>query len=372
MLPMGPMRALLLLLLAPSLALAVERGPVVMPTAPDRVTLTWRGPDARRLVLIGPGGERSIEPPAPDARGRVVLPLDGLKPATRYRYRIDTPMGPVEGRFHTPPPAGAPFTFVAYGDSRLDHRVHAGLAGHIAATDPDLALHTGDLVTRGARDHEWGAFFDAARPVLRRAAFAPVLGNHDLDGSDPAPLLAHFALPDDRPYFAFTWGHVRFLMLDSEVHVTDGEGAPDAAQQAWIRDALKAAGQDPAIAHVVAVVHKGPYSGHPGRSGNLGLRALLPELRALGLSLVISGHDHYYERGVDASGLPYLVLGGGGAPLYATRGPGARDGYTARVSRPIYSFARLRALPDRLDGCGVDLSGVPFDCFSLPTRPTAP
>ncbi len=352
-------------------AAAIERGPHPQQVGPDRAQLVWRGGDVKALRLIGPAGTTTHGIPPPDARGRVRVALTGLTPGTRYRYFIDAETGPIEGRFHTPPAPGTPFSFVAYGDSRTDHRVHAALAVRIAAADPDLVLHTGDLVTRGGRDAEWGEFFRAATPITRRAMLVPVLGNHDLDYGDPAPLLRHFALPDDRTYFAFTWGNVRFVGLDSEVAVTDGEGAPDAEQLEWLRGELKAARIDPRIAHVVAFVHKGPYSGHPSRSGNIGLRTHLPELRAAGLSLIVSGHDHYYERGVDAHGLPYLVLGGGGAPLYGTRGPGEREGFTAHVSRPIYSFGRFRVLPDRIEGCGVDLSGVPFDCFSLPAAPVA-
>jgi hypothetical protein len=38
-------------------------------------------------------------------------------------------------------------------------------------------------------------------------------------------------------------------------------------------------------------------------------------LRSHKVDLVISGHDHIYERGA-ADGLAYLVSGGGGAPVY--------------------------------------------------------
>lgn len=347
----------------------VERGPHVQRVSGERAEIVWRGDGATGLTLHRPDGATRHPPPAADGRGRIRLSLDGLRPGTRYRYTLETENGPVDGRFHTPPPAGTPFTFAAYGDSRTDHRVHGTLAGRIAAADPDLVVHTGDLVTRGERDHEWAAFFEAAAPILRRAPLIPVLGNHDLDGDDPGRFFDHFTEPRERVYFAATWGNVRFLALDSEIAVVDGEGAPNAAQLEWMKAELARAAADPAIAHVVAFIHKGPYSGHPSRSGNLGLRAHLPALRAAGLSLIISGHDHYYERGTDAAGLPYLVLGGGGAPLYATRGPGERGGYTAHVSRPIYSFARLRVLPDRIEGCGVDLGGVPFDCFALKSPP---
>jgi hypothetical protein len=41
-------------------------------------------------------------------------------------------------------------------------------------------------------------------------------------------------------------------------------------------------------------------------------------LRRHRVDLVISGHDHAYERG-DDEGLRYVVSGGGGAPLYRRR-----------------------------------------------------
>ncbi|MCA9538713.1 MAG: metallophosphoesterase [Myxococcales bacterium] len=347
--------ALVVLLLAGPAA--AEPGPVVQVDGPDRARLVFADAAPATMTVRGPG--------APivqfvDAEGRRVAHLSGLKPGAKYVWSAADGS---EGRFHTPPPAGRAFTFVAYGDSRTDHRVHAALAERIAAVDPDFVLHTGDLVTRGGHDAEWAAFVEASTPIRKVAALFAVPGNHDLDGGKLPQFRAHFDRPPGPVWQAFTWGNARFLLLDSEEAASGG--APDAEQADWLRDEVGRARRDPAIEHIIAVVHQGPFSSHPERAGNTGLLTLLPELHAAGLSLVISGHDHFYERGEAAFGLPYLVLGAGGAPLYPTLGPGDHGAYRAIVSRTVYSFARLRVRGAELSGCAVDLTGAPFDCFSL-------
>lgn len=348
---------LLLLLSAPP-ALAVERGPHPQVDATG-AALVWRGEGPATVELDG----RTLTAPPPGADGKVVVPLGELPPGRKITYTVTAGGRRIPGRLWTPPAPGAPFTFVAYGDSRTDHKVHAALAEQIAAVDPDFVLHTGDLVTVGDRDDEWAAFFAATRSIWSRAPIWPVMGNHDLDGGTARALLAHFALPGARPYYALSWGNVRLLMLDSEVAMIDD--APDAAQAAWLIAEVHRAEADPAIDHTIAVIHKGPYSSHPARAGNLALRPQLDALRAAGLDLVISGHDHFYARGVGANGLPYIVLGAGGAPLYPTTGAGEQDAHRVEISRSIYSFARFRVRGRALEGCGVDLTGAPFDCFTL-------
>lgn len=359
----------LLAALCPAPAAAVERGPHPQ-VHNDGAALIWRGDTPARVVLHAhpPAAlQRVIDAPPPSSASQVIVPLGPLPPATRITYTVETAGRRIPGRFWTPPRPGAPFTFAAYGDSRTDHRVHQALAERIAEADPDLVLHTGDLVTRGERDDEWAAFFASTEAIWSRAPIWPVMGNHDLDQGTARALIAHFALPggatDKKPYYAITWGNVRFLAIDTEVAMRGD--VPDPEQTAWITTQVDAAAKDPAIDHIIAFLHKGPYSSHPARAGNVGLRLLLQELHAAGLTMVISGHDHFYERGQAAYGLPYLVLGAGGAPLYPTTGPGDRGTHRVIVSRSIYSFARFRVRGAALEGCGVDLTGAPFDCFRI-------
>jgi hypothetical protein len=95
------------------------------------------------------------------------------------------------------------------------------------------------------------------------------------------------------------------------------------------------------------------------------------------VDLVLSGHDHIYERG-DAGALKYIISGGGGAPLYRIAQPVA----TTRKAEPSYHFVEiataadsLRVVAHRLDGsileaCGLP-KGRPWDCDPFPWQPIA-
>ena len=68
----------------------------------------------------------------------------------------------------------------------------------------------------------------------------------------------------------------------------------------------------------------------------------MPILRRNGVQLVLSGHDHDYQRSNDLGGITYVVSGGGSG----TRRTGARD-FTA-VSFAAPHFLDIGIYPDRL------------------------
>ncbi len=272
----------------------------------------------------------------------------------------------------TAPRPGHPFTFTVYGDNRDDHAAHAAVVAAVRLSAPDLLISTGDLVGYGGEMDQWLRFFDIEKELLRETVLFPVLGNHEVaEDEDAAQFRRFFELPGNELYYSFTWGNVRFVAIDGEINVD--EHGPDGPQRAWLLKELAAAKADPSIDHVVGFVHKGPFSSNPYREGNPGLREALPELQKAGLTLLLCGHDHFYERGTSAGGLPYFVLGSGGAPLYPTNGPGKHRTYTAEVSRSVHAYARFRVHGKHLSACGVDISGVAFDCVDLgPKKRPAP
>ncbi len=338
-------------------------GPYVQAVAPDAATVMWEGP-AGAIVVRSPDGVE-VKADAPAVEGIARARVEGLRPGVVYTYEARAGKVSAKGRFTTPPAGRGPFTFVVYGDNRTDHQAHGALVKAMRIAAPDVLINTGDLVGFGGVLDDWRSFFAVERDLLRESVLYPVLGNHEVI-ADPQgqQFRRYFELPGNELYYAFTWGAVRFVAIDGEVNVS-GEFGPDPAQKAWLLDELGRARSDPAIDHVVGFVHKGPFSSHPARPGNAGLKRVLPELQAAGLTLLVSGHDHFYERGVSDTGLPYFVLGSGGAPLYPTTGPGRYDGYTAHVSRSLHAYARFRVDGRTLRGCAVDLAGIPFDCFTL-------
>jgi hypothetical protein len=119
--------------------------------------------------------------------------------------------------------------------------------------------------------------------------------------------------------------------------------------------------------HVWVLVHQGPFS-HPlvrGHGGSASVRhALLPYKDRI--EVIFAGHDHYYERGSN-EGLRYMVLGGGGAPLYDPdpKAPGVK------VALKSLSYALIDVCGCHVDGLVKDPSGKVLDTFQLASCPQA-
>ena len=71
-------------------------------------------------------------------------------------------------------------------------------------------------------------------------------------------------------------------------------------------------------------------------------RAFTPLFERHGVQLVLSGHDHDYQRSVPINGVTYVVTGGAAG----TRRTGEAD-FTA-VSFSWHHFVELAVFPDRL------------------------
>ena len=244
------------------------------------------------------------------------IALTGVRGRVAYRLRVAGAdvVGPYV--FHTAPKSGAPQRFVVYGDVRGGHRTHGRILRSIGRESPDFVLATGDLVARGSDEGDWQRFFDVAGDTLARIPYYPAAGNHDMGraGDERRRMSEIFALwpgPPTRPswghWYSFDVGDIHFVMLDSNAY-DSGE------QRAWLRADLVAARRRGARA-MFAVTHDGPYSRGIHLGNRYAARKYTPILVKYGVSMLFSGHDHLYQRGV-MDGLRYVVSGGGGAPLY--------------------------------------------------------
>jgi len=60
------------------------------------------------------------------------------------------------------------------------------------------------------------------------------------------------------------------------------------------------------------VMHDAPYSASPKRGSNLAVReATHPLFVEYGVDLVLTGHNHIYERTIPQQGVTYVVTGAG-------------------------------------------------------------
>jgi hypothetical protein len=127
--------------------------------------------------------------------------------------------------------------------------------------------------------------------------FFASLGNHD--GTNQR-LYKPFSM-DGKRYYSFKRGNAEFFALDSNYM--------DAEQLQWIQSQLSGSG----AAWKICFFHHPLYSHARSHGPDLDLRKLLePRLRANGVYVVFSGHEHVYERLKPQGGIQYFVLGNSG------------------------------------------------------------
>lgn len=325
--------------------------------------------DAPAPLHIDVGGPSPRTVRMDDARVFHSVRLADLAPGTRYELTVRAGDTARSARFVTPPAGPAEVGFLVYGDNRTDAAAHAALVGAMDGAPGDFLLHTGDFVDDGGSDADWQAFFDVERDLLASRPLFGAVGNHELVDRAGARFVRYFGPEGALPLGAaggaplartFRWGQARFFLLNAMARFDAG------ADRAWLERALADADAEADLALRVVVLHHGPWSSGPHganrRAHDGGLPALL---RAHRVDLVLAGHDHLYERGL-TDGLPWIVSGGGGAPLYrvATPAPGSQRVELAR------HFVRARLVGSKLALDAIRSDGSRIERCEL-TRPAA-
>lgn len=267
-----------------------------------------------------------------------IVRMSGLRPATGYRYRIFSGgrMLYDEGAFRTFAGSDALIRFVVFGDSGTGKSDQEDLAGTIAELEPQLLVHTGDLVYPDGEEEDYDEkFFQPFAGLLSRAPFVAAIGNHDARTREGGPLLDNLILPEGlrghpvfRPEenYSFDAGPVHIVVLNSdrlESHVSEFE--EDVVP--WLRQDLLAS-QKP---WKIAVWHHPPYSEDARHSNNADVeKVLVPVIEETGVQLGLFGHSHNYQRFLpmkqgkivkdsEPGGVVYVVTGAGGDELYRVR-----------------------------------------------------
>lgn len=182
--------------------------------------------------------------------------------------------------------------------------------------------------------------------------FFPSLGNHDWISNEAQAYFDYFTLPGNERYYDVEWGFVHLMAVDSDWAEPDGIGR-SSNQAEWLEATLT--GSD-AIWKVV-YFHHAPYSsGYHGSTAHMQW-----PFKAWGASVVISGHDHHYER-LTIDDLLYFVNGlGGGAryPIYVPI-PGSQVRYRAEHGAML-----VEATPSEMRFQFITVEGEVIDSYSL-------
>jgi 3',5'-cyclic AMP phosphodiesterase CpdA len=215
------------------------------------------------------------------------------------------------------------------------------------------------LVTLGDNDYlksprsfraNWQRSFGWAR--ARGMRVGGVLGNHDYEVARGGYELATLGMPGRYYTRRLGEGELQLFFLDSN--------AVNARQTAWLEQQLS----ESTATWKIAVFHHPPFTcgGHSGDSAVS--RSWVPLFEDYGVQLVLSGHDHNYQRFAARNGVTYVVHGGGAAGLYSLRG--CPRSYPARVRGLVqHGFLYVSATDAQLEVSAVDMRGRAMDHFSL-------
>jgi hypothetical protein len=273
----------------------------------------------------------------------------GLKPGTQYYYAVGGgPSGQeiwsATQTFTTMPSSGT-ITVAVFGDARDKDATWQALHVRMRGAGIAMSLVGGDVVDIGAEEQLYTQWLgdiwkdpnDGTKFLtLGQQYILPINGNHE---NDTATSFANWAIPGDGPYaetFAsFDVGPAHFTMVDDEQIAVAPTGDEAKAQLAWLDADLNAAAADKANhPFIVVISHRGLFSTslHSTDHDVIAARgAMAPIFDKHGVSLVINGHDHEYERTFPinagspptgdpvqgANGTTYVICAGAGADPYA-------------------------------------------------------
>jgi predicted MPP superfamily phosphohydrolase len=196
--------------------------------------------------------------------------------------------------------------FAVLGDfgvgTKQQYETAAQMAKTYAAFPFEIVVLVGDNLYGSERPQDFTTKFEIPyKPLLDKGVkFYASLGNHDSRSDQINYKLFNM---DGKLHYTLRAPHqnVRFFMFESTY--------PDPDQIAWMDKELKDSKED----WKIPVFHHPLYSSGERHGSDTQLRdSLEPLFVKYGVSAVLTGHDHFYERVKPQKGITYFVVGSGG------------------------------------------------------------
>jgi len=280
-------------------------------------------------LALAPGCHRQLPPDVVRESGAVVTELQ-----------------PQPGRLALANKRGS-IKFAVIGDSgrgdRPQHEVAQQMLAWREQFPFDLVLMLGDNIYDSHTPEDYVAKFEGPYKALLDAGvtFRAAIGNHD----DPAQIHYEKFNMGGQRYYSFRRSEIsiegglagagaRFYALDSRTL--------DVEQLEWLRQGLKGSGSR----WKVVFFHHPIYTSGRYESGARSLRAALEPILVDGdADVVLSGHEHFYERTVPQRGILYFISGAAGSLRPKDI---RRTDLTARGFDSDYSFMLMEVAGDEL------------------------
>ena len=205
------------------------------------------------------------------------------------------------------PLEGKSVRFAVIGDNGTgdspEYEIAALMEAYRKVVGFDFVTMMGDNIYGGHKPKDFDRKFEEPyKPLLDAGVkFYACLGNHD---NSNETLYKPFNMGGQR-YYSFKKGDVQFFVLDSNYM--------DSTQLDWLQHQLSESNAKWKIPYF----HHPLYSDGRFHGPDLDLRKLLmPIFEKNGVNVVLSGHEHVYERIKPEEGIYFFVLGNSGELRY--------------------------------------------------------
>jgi predicted phosphodiesterase len=317
--------AVLLSLASTALGLQIVKGPYLQNVTKTGITVLWETDlPSDSHVDYGETDQYGKVKGSADPVTLHEMVIDDLWADSLFHYKVRSTdgVGQVESEdntFQTAVLEGTPFKFCHYSDNQGGWPRHKIICDLIRSKSPRFVVHSGDMVQDGYNYDEWGTyFFDPARNLIKQVAIFTIPGNHERQHDYYTYFMSNPTESSGTEwYYSFDYGNTHFCMINSNDtaygYGNDMTYYPGTPQYDWIVSDLSSTQQE----WKIVVLHHPPYSSglHGCHDMPKSREYLCPLFAKYGVDLVISGHDHLYERTVAMRGVPYIVSAGGGGYL---------------------------------------------------------
>ncbi len=287
--------------------------------------------------------------------------LTSLKRGYQYEYYLEDSSGEALTQVHTfrtqkDVTNDDPLRVAVFGDSGVGTTTQYEVGMEMTKWDPELFLHTGDIVYDSGTEQEFiDKFFTVYSNLLSEVPFYGSIGNHDYTTELAGPYKELFETPtngDDEDYYSFNYDNTHFVSLNSNL-----DYSVSSTMYNWLDDDLG----DTSKKWVVVFFHHPPYSsGSHGSTVDM-QTTLVPLFEEHNVDLVLNGHDHSYERFDPINEVQYIVTGGGGNTLYPEGTPIPESAFFLSENH----FVGLTISTDTLALEAIDEDGFVFDTVTL-------
>jgi hypothetical protein len=354
----------------------ITREPYLQSTTTSGSMIAWGSKDARgEVVLTEPDGkvikrvaaeyvgergkegrrrfaQNTTKPVAAEDIYVVAAKLDNLEPSHLYCYQLFvdgvalTERSPMNTA--TAPGVKEPTRFVALGDSGTGGLAEHAIADRMTEVPFEFMLFLGDIAYKSGKPEELnGNFFAVYKKLMRYVPVYPAIGNHERRTKEGRPYFDAFVLPDAERYYSFNWGDVHFVAIDT-TH-------SDSGQLRWLDADLRANKQKWTI-----VFGHHPMYTNSLRGPQMTVRKAFAKIFTRHkVDLVLTGHEHQYER-FKVADVNYVVSGGGGGRL--TKFYGEKR---ALKQATVHHYLAFEATPTALTMKAIDINGMEIESLKL-------